>query len=130
MLLCAATTLVACSDEDLVAPAGPSGGGDRSGGAATGPGISVAQARVSKLAQPLLVTGFIVADGEHVRLCEVLAESYPPQCGGQFLEVRGLDVSSIPGVESEQNTRWTSRSRQLLGEVSGGTLTVSGTTKG
>lgn len=120
----------ACSDEDLVTPGGPSAGGSTSGGAATGPGLTVAEARSSKLDHPLLVNGFVVADGERVRLCEALAESYPPQCGGAFLEVRGLDVSSIPGIESEQNVRWTPRPRQVLGEVRGGTLTVSGTTKG
>ncbi len=122
--------LGACSDEDLAPPSGPSGGGDTSGGAATGPALSVAEARTARLDQPVLVSGFVVAEGDRVRLCDALAESYPPQCGGAFLEVRGLDVGSLPGVESEQNVRWTARPRQILGEVSGGTLTVGGTTRG
>jgi len=120
----------ACSDEDLVSPGGPSAGGDTSGGAATGPGLSVSEARASRPGRTVLVSGFVVAEGDHVRLCEALAESYPPQCGGAFLEVRGLDVSAMPGVETVQDVRWTPRARQLLGEVSGGTLSVTGTTKG
>lgn len=90
----------------------------------------MAEARASRLEGPLLVNGYVVVEGERVRLCEALAESYPPQCGGAFLEVRGLDVSSIPGIETERGVRWTSRPRQVLGEVREGALTVSGTTKG
>jgi hypothetical protein len=99
-------------------------------GAGFGPGISVSEARRSRLDGPLLVNGYIVAEGTRVRLCEALAESFPPQCGGASLDVRGLDVATLSSLESSGTTRWTAQPRQLLGEVRNGVLTVSSTSKG
>lgn len=102
-----------CTDED---------------GAASG--ISVTQARAAGVERPLLVSGYVVAEGGRVRLCEALAESFPPQCGGPSLEVRGLDVASVPGLEASDGVRWTARPHRLLGVVRDGILTVSGSTVG
>ena len=43
-----------------------------------GPGLSIAGALASTLDGPLLVNGFVLAQGGQVRLCAVLLESYPP----------------------------------------------------
>ena len=90
-----------------------------------GPGISVSETLTSSLSGPLLVNGFIVAVSADVRLCAALAESYPPQCGGELLRVEGLDLGSIAGLRSERATRWTETQVQLLGDVEGESLTVS-----
>jgi hypothetical protein len=95
-----------------------------------GPGISVSEARASSLPGPLLVNGFIVAVNDDVRLCAALAESFPPQCGGESLSVEGLDLGSIAGLRSEGATRWTETQVQLLGDVEGESLTVSTTSIG
>ena len=55
-----------------------------------GPGISIGEALTSDLAGPLLVNGHLHVQNDQVRLCEVLAESLPPQCGGGILVVEGL----------------------------------------
>ncbi len=123
--------LSACGVENRTTSEPPSiQPGSGSSGTAMGPGISVAEARRSRLDGPLLVNGYVIAEGSKVRLCEALAESFPPQCGGASLEVRGLDLASLSGVQSSGAVRWSAQPRQLLGEVKNGVLIVSGTSKG
>ncbi len=68
-------------------------------------------------------TGFLVDDGATVRLCDALAESYPPQCGGASLLVEGR----LPRVEwsEAQGVRWTAAQVGLRGEVEDGVLRVA-----
>ncbi|MSP21726.1 MAG: hypothetical protein EXR66_01675 [Dehalococcoidia bacterium] len=118
--------LAACAGKDASTTEAPSfSGGD---GGAIGPGISIAAARRSRLDGPLLVCGYVLADGSKVRLCDALAESHHPQCSGPSLEVHGSDTTSL--TASAGNTRWSADQRLLLGEVKNGVLTVSGASKG
>jgi hypothetical protein len=66
---------------------------------------------------PVLVSGalFVNADGT-ILLCEAIAESFPPQCGGARLEVRGLDLATIDGVQREGDVGW-AESVVLFGSV-------------
>jgi hypothetical protein len=68
----------------------------------------------------VLVNGslFIDPDGV-VRLCSAIAESFPPQCGGERLRVIGLDPSSVPDLEEENGVRWAEHA-QVYGVVSAG----------
>jgi len=59
-----------------------------------------------------------------VRLCEVLFESFPPQCGGASIEIRGLDLTTVNGLQVEQNVSWTDREVTLTGVLESGVLTV------
>jgi hypothetical protein len=80
---------------------------------------------------PATVSGMIVApEGEDVRLCSGLLESYPPQCGGPSLVVRGADLESLPGVTSTDDpalaqVTWTDGIVELAGTLEDGVLTVS-----
>lgn len=87
-------------------------------------GLSVEEAKASDLDSPLLVTGYIVADNEVVRLCDLLMESFPPQCGGESLLVEGLDLDGYE-TSSESGVRWTEAPTSILGEVDGETLHVN-----
>ena len=118
----------ACANDDGSLEPGSDRGPGSDG--ATGPGISVAEARRSRLDGPLLVNGYLVADESRVRLCDTLAESSPPRCGGASLEVEGLDIDSISGIESSGAVRWSAQPRLLLGEVESGVLTVATTNRG
>jgi len=91
----------ACDDAGAGPTAAPSS-------SAVGPGISIADALASGLDGPLLVNGFLVVQGDAVRLCEALAESFPPQCGGDSLRVGGLDLDldAFEGLSTEQDTTW------------------------
>ncbi len=96
-----------------------------------GPGISVTEALDSTLAGPLLVNGFIITTPDGlVYLAELLAESFPPQPGGDKLIVEGLDLDAFAGLTSAQGITWSDEHVQVLGIVGGGTLTVSATASG
>ena len=96
-----------------------------------GPGISVTEALDSTLAGPLLVNGFIVTTPDGlVYLAELLAESFPPQPGGDRLIVEGLDLDAFAGLTSAQGITWSEQNVQVLGIVSDGILTVSATASG
>ncbi len=96
-----------------------------------GPGISVTEALDSKLAGPLLVNGFIVTTPDGlVYLAELLAESFPPQPGGDRLIVEGLDLDAFAGLTSAQGITWSEQNVQVLGIVSDGILAISATASG
>ncbi|MEP7082245.1 MAG: hypothetical protein ABI841_04625 [Chloroflexota bacterium] len=89
------------------------------GAAADGPGISVTDALAFLGGQAVLVNGTLFVDEEGgVRLCEAIAESFPPQCGGARLVVEGLDPSGQQ-LEEANGVRW-AESVQLFGRVVAG----------
>jgi hypothetical protein len=125
-VLGAALALIACNVVDDTGDDGREPGGPSLG---MGPGISVSEALASDLDGPLLVNGYlVVVDGE-VRLCELLAESYPPQCGGASLVVEGLDLSAY-SLTREGGVSWTDGHVQVLGEVKDRRLVVSAASAG
>ena len=67
-------------------------------------------------------TGYLVESGGEVRLCDALAESYPPQCAGESLRVEG----ELPQAEwsEAQGVRWTDRQVVLRGEIEDDVLRV------
>jgi hypothetical protein len=79
--------------------------GNRGGGE---PGLTVSQALGHRATDDLVfVSGalFVNADGTML-LCEAIAESFPPQCGGARLEVRGLDLRTIENLQAAGAVRW------------------------
>ena len=94
-----------------------------------GPGISIGEALNSNLQGPLLVNGHLHAQDDQVRLCELLAESFPPQCGGGTLVVEGLDLTTMDGLTSEGSVTWSDQLVQVLGTVEGEVLTVAATVR-
>ena len=76
------------------------------------------------------VEGALIAiEGEPVRMCSAILESYPPQCGQPSLEVRGLDLDALdlastrPGDEVTR-ARWSDRPIRVTGTVEDGLLIV------
>ena len=125
--------LVACSaspgdeptSDDGSPSAAPSGGAAAGAdgvlvieeGTASGPGISVGDALGQMGGGPVLVNGSLLIDADGVMLlCDALAESFPPQCAGARLEVRGLDPTGHPDLQEANGVRWLDRT-QLLGRV-------------
>jgi hypothetical protein len=87
--------------------------------------VSIDDALASDSDEPLAVSGNLLAQGDDVRLCSALAESFPPQCGGSSLVVEGLALEEVDGLVTEGDVSWTDRPLELRGVVSDGTLTVS-----
>ncbi len=117
----ASVAAAACGDDD--------GDPDSSAVSGVGPGISIAEALTSNLTGPLLVNGFLLAPSGQVSLCELLAESLPPLCGGRSLVVEGLDLTTMTGLTSEGSVTWSDQLVQVLGTREGEVLTVAATVR-
>ena len=101
-----------------------------SGGALVGGGLLPFEALSTDATAIIAVQGFLVDNGGVARLCELLAESLPPQCGGSSIPVTGYDeVIGVPLSES-QGVTWTDQVVSLLGEVIDGVLVVDATVAG
>jgi hypothetical protein len=73
---------------------------------------------------PAAVTGSLLANGDDVRLCAALAESFPPQCGGDSITVVGLDLDTLDGLTTEGEVTWSDLPVTVEGDLQDGTLTV------
>jgi hypothetical protein len=67
-------------------------------------------------------TGTVIEDGEGPRLCFVVMESHPPQCGAG-IELEGWSWEGVEGSESASGISWGSYAVQ--GTVDGEVLTVT-----
>lgn len=117
----------ACGDATDGESAAPDGGGSgqRASITAIGPGISISEAKASGLEGPLLVNGFLLVTDGRPEICDSLAETSPPSCDGDRLQVQGLDTSALDGLQAQGNIQWSSDRMQLLGSVNGVSLVVS-----
>jgi hypothetical protein len=120
----AALALVGCGGGDGTDDAGGPPSVPQTSGLGAGPGISIEEALAADTDEMLLVNGNLLAQGDDVRLCYALAESFPPQCGGPSLAVEGLNLEEVDGLITEGDVSWTDRPIQLLGVVEDETLTV------
>jgi hypothetical protein len=93
-------------------------------GIGAGPGISIDEAIAFESNEPLLVNGNIWAEGDKVYFCDAVAESYPPQCAGVRLEVVGVKLAEVDGLQRVGDIAWSERT-QLLGVVADGKITVN-----
>ena len=63
------------------------------------------------------VTGSLFVDPDGmVRLCDAYLESFPPQCGGDRIEVEGLDLDTMERLQTEGDVSW-AEGVTLLGAV-------------
>ena len=75
---------------------------------------SIGQALKAVEGSEVTVSGFLIADRDGTaRLCSALLESFPPQCGGDRIELLEFDASAVPSTSSPQRqseirtVRWT-----------------------
>ena len=121
VLAIAGVVSAACGDDEGGVASGPISG--------VGPGISIDEALTSNLKGPLLINGLLQVEDGQVRLCAVLAESFPPQCGGSFLVVKGLDLTKMDGLTSEGSVTWSDQPVQVPGTLKDEVLTVARTVR-
>jgi hypothetical protein len=74
---------------------------------------------------PVTVTGFVVDVAGETRLCEALAESFPPQCGGASVTVTSLDQVDPDDLQTEGDVTWTDYAVTIFGEMVDGTLVAT-----
>lgn len=100
------------------------------GGMTVDGGLSVSEALKGGVSGVIAVQGFIVDDGTGAKLCEALAESFPPQCGGASMPISGYETAVTAPFITEQNVTWTDQTVSLFGEVVDGTFVVDPTVSG
>lgn len=87
--------------------------------------ISVAELLEAAPDGNVTVRGLLYDDGSGLHLCEMLAESFPPQCAGATVA-----IANPGGVDAdftvEGDVRWTDRVVVLFGRFDGDTFTVIG----
>ena len=90
-------------------------------------GLSVSDAIEYEGAQPVAVHGYVVRTSDAAQLCEALAESYPPQCGGASLALANPDATDgLPLVE-DGDVQWSPDIVILIGTVTGNELIIDTT---
>ena len=93
-------------------------------------GLTIADALASDATGTIAVQGFLVDNGTTARLCEALAESYPPQCGGPSIPVVGFEEMIDVPLAAAQGVTWTDEYVTLFGEIIDGTFVVDATVAG
>jgi len=95
--------------------------------------ISVAEAVQLAQGTDVTVRGHVFQPDEGATvMCDLLGESFPPTCSGPTLTTDGLDVNSLPSVETTAPgdlvapATWTSEPVEVSGELEAGRLVVSG----
>ena len=71
----------------------------------------------------VMVSGFVLIDADSARLCEVLMESYPPQCGGFSIPITNPDALNVV-LEEAGGVQWTQDRFTLSAEYCGTCLTL------
>lgn len=100
---------------DGVTPPGASG-------VLVGGGLTVPEALATDATGVIAVQGFYFDDGSGPRLCEALAESFPPQCGGASLTLGELGDIDLGLLQGSQGITWSDDSIVILGELVNGVL--------
>ena len=92
LMLSLIALMVACSDSDS----------DNAGDGARV--TSIGQALAADEGSEVSVRGHLISDSDgRVRLCSLLLESFPPQCGGDRIELFDFDMNGVPGTQRSQN---------------------------
>lgn len=93
--------LAACGDDDT-----PAGSDVTTPDTSVAGPITVEQLVERSADTPIAVEGFVLVTDGVARLCAVILESYPPQCGEPSVELVGLDVEALGGVTTDQGVSW------------------------
>jgi hypothetical protein len=107
-----------------------SGGSVTNSGALADGGLTVSEALAGDATGIIAVKGFLVADDTGARLCEALAESLPPQCGGASVPVMDYEEMVDVPLQNAQGVTWTDDVLSLFGELVDGVLVVDPTVTG
>jgi hypothetical protein len=84
--------------------------------------LTVAEALATDAVGVIAVRGFVVADENGIRLCDALAESFPPQCGEASVELADLSGVDPDELTTAQGVTWTDQPVTILGELRSGVL--------
>jgi len=119
------------TDSDLpLAPADDGGDAPASSGFIVDGGLDISEAIAYEGTEVVAVRGFFVSEGTAARLCEALAESFPPQCGGVSVVVTNPEALSDVLLIEQGDTQWSEGYVTVLGTIVDGELTVASNVSG
>jgi inhibitor of cysteine peptidase len=88
--------------------------------------LTVAELVEARPVGDVVVRGLAFDDGTGLVLCDVLAESFPPQCPGESIAVANpVDVEPDLDLEDEGGIRWSDRPVTVLGRLTDDGLEVA-----
>ena len=91
-----------------------------------GGGLGIPEVLAGKIDGGFAITGFYFEDDNGLRLCELLAESFPPQCGGAEIPFDNTaDVIDPDDLDSSQGVTWSSLPVVVVGEVVDGVFVAT-----
>jgi hypothetical protein len=113
------------------APSPDQGDVPLSSGFVVGDGLTIADAAAYEGGEIIAVHGYLVITSQEARLCETLAESHPPQCGGFNLAITNPQAAATNVILIEDgDTQWSPEVVVLLGHVAGSDFTIDTTVTG
>jgi hypothetical protein len=123
-------TIDSVVEDPIPDPTAPTGGNATSGGFVVNGGLTVPEALEYEGDGIIAVQGFVHRSGDIDRLCETLAESYPPQCGGAGLTIANPEATDNLALTEAEGVQWSQDSVTLFGRVIDGSLTIDTTVSG
>ena len=93
-------------------------------GLVLGGGMSIDEALANDIDGGFAIMGFYYDDGSGPLLCDALAESFPPQCGGPSIPLDNSVGVELDGLQTEQGVSWTDQPAVLVGEIVDGVFVV------
>ncbi|MFC3689432.1 hypothetical protein [Aquipuribacter hungaricus] len=86
--------------------------------------VPVGEAVAGGVQGPFLMSGYLVAVGGDVRLCEALAESSPPQCGGTSVPLEPAQPPAGATTTTQGDVTWSDAPVAVEGELVDGVFVV------
>ncbi len=114
----------------VVAACAPGGGDAASSGLVIDGGLTIPEAIAYQGDQIVAVKGFVFRDDQTDALCELLAESYPPQCGGASLIIENPEATGTMVLQEAGGVQWSDEYVTVFGRISNGRLTIDTTVIG
>ena len=131
-ICCAVTVLLAaCSSDSDDGSAATSTASTSTSSTSTtepgGPSLTVEELLETRPEGTVVVAGMAIDQAAGTLLCEALAESFPPQCGGRWIVVVNPEVLDV-AWQSEQGVEWVDQPVELTGELFGQRFAIGGET--
>jgi hypothetical protein len=134
----APSVLVACAEdapdcqdtlvtggEDPLAPSTDSDGSASSGMVIEA--LSITDALSYQGSERIAVAGFVVRTQDASRLCDALAESYPPQCAGESIEITNPEATDALPLIEEGDVQWSRERVTVIATVTSEGITIDPT---
>ncbi|RZV45503.1 MAG: hypothetical protein EX267_05260 [Acidimicrobiia bacterium] len=90
------------------------------------PGLAITSVVDTPIDGGFVISGFYFDDGTGARLCEALAESFPPQCGGASIPFDNTAGADLGVLSIEQGVTWSDQPVLVEGEVIDGVFVAVG----